>query len=432
MRRRSLSSTSFIRSYNAASILRTLYEKGVCTRSQLTRATRISPATVSRIVTQLVEAGIVRATTQAASSGGRRPALLEIDQTKLHAVGVELRQDQVAMALVNLGGEQVRREAFTPATLHPERLVADLARRVAAMIEEGGVDRASILGVGLAVAGVVERERGMVVRSVNLGWDNVPVAASLEARLDLPVLVENDANAAALAEVWFGRRQERNLMYLKTEAGVGAGIVLEQQPVNGPRGMTGEIGHIPLIQDGHLCRCGQHGCLETYVNVQDVLERYARLAGRALDKEGFFRLALRGDRVASRLVDEAAEALTMAVSFAGALLDVDVVFIGGVWGEFSPAFVERIQQGFQAVVDRTGLEKQVRVRGASLGADTDLMGAAGLVIDDWLNPYSSDTAEIVPNARRKEGMLLPIASKYRSRTAAKEPDSNEGGNPREA
>ncbi|HEY8531979.1 MAG TPA: ROK family protein, partial [Limnochorda sp.] len=322
MRRRSLSSTSFIRSYNAASILRTLYEKGTCTRSQLTRATKISPATVSRIVTQLTEAGIVRAEARAASSGGRRPVLLQIDRTKLHAVGVELRQDQVAMILVNLKGEAVRREAFPPATLEPEVLISELARRIARLIEEAAVPRSSLLGVGLAVAGVVDRERGRVARSVNLGWDHVSVTAPLEAQLDLPVIVENDANAAALSEVWFGRQPvPANLLFLKTEAGVGAGIVLDQQPINGPRGMAGEIGHIPLFQNGHRCRCGQTGCLESYVNVRDVLARYARLAGRPVDQETFFRLALQGEAVASRLVDEAREALTAALSHAALLLD---------------------------------------------------------------------------------------------------------------
>lgn len=243
--------------------------------------------------------------------------------------------------------------------------------------------------------------------------------------------MENDANAAALAEVWFGQLQgQTNLMYLKTEAGVGAGIVLDHQPVNGPRGMAGEIGHIPLIKDGHRCRCGQHGCLETYVNVQDVLERYARLSGRRLEKETFFRLALEGEAVASRLVDEAAEALTLALSHAGLLLDLDLIFIGGVWGAFSPAFVERIQEGVQAVIDRTGLEKVIQVRGATLADDADLMGAAGLVIDHWLNPYASDTPELIPESRRKEGVRLPIATEYGSRSGTTtQGDSKEGGSP---
>lgn len=396
MRRRRLSSTSLIRSYNATSILRTLHAKGACTRAELARATGISPATVSRIVNQLAEAGLVQVKALAASSGGRRPALLEIDQTKLHVVGVELRRDQVAMILVNLRGEAIRQAAYPPGTLQPEALVTHLAQRIHRLIEEAAVDRGSLLGVGLAVAGVVNRAEGRVVRSVNLGWAQVPLAAQLEERLELPVLVENDANAAALSEVWFGQRHPpANLIFLKTEAGVGAGIVLEHQLFNGPRGMAGEIGHIPLIPDGHPCRCGQRGCLETYVNVRDVLKRYTELTGREADQETFFRRAAKGEPAARALVEEARQALTLTSAHVALLLDVEAIFIGGVWGAFSPAFVQEVEAGVQRVIDQTGLEKSVRVHGASLGADADLMGATGLVIDSWLTPHAPDRSELV-------------------------------------
>ncbi|BAS26267.1 ROK family transcriptional regulator [Limnochorda pilosa] len=414
MRRSSLTSTSFIRSYNAASILRTMHEEGACTRTSLARTTKMSPATVSRIIGQLMGHGIVREESRIPSSAGRKPVLLRIDYAKLPIVGVELRRNPATILLSNLRGERLERRSCQLGTLESEGLISELAGCIDRLIRDSGLERAQVLGVGLAVSGVVDHEGGRVVRSLDLDWHDVPVAAVLGRKLGLPALVENDANAAALAELQFGRYSETtSFMYLKTETSVGAGIVLQGELLNGPGGMAGEIAHVPVIRGGHPCPCGQRGCLQTYLNVPDVLARYRSLTGEAVERETFFERALGGDPTARRLVDEAAEALAVASSFAGALLDVNLVVVGGVWGTFSPSFLQRVEERFQAVGDRTGLNKKVAVRGSSLGDDSDLMGAIGLVSDRWLNPYGS--VPVAGRAGERRGMLLgargrPLAS----------------------
>lgn len=395
MRRPTLSSTSVVRSYNVAAVLQTLHRAGSCSRAELTELTRMSPSTVSRITAQLIKRGIIVEERLGTSTGGRPPVMLRLDYEKLYVIGVLLLRDRVSLGIFDLNGQAIHKLSYVPYALDPEFLTRELHDRIDELLTAAEIrKRSHVLGVGLAVAGVVRSEDGTVSRSVNLGWRDVPIARMLEVRLALPVLAENDANAGALAEMWFGGAGDGgNIMYVKTDAGVGAGIIFEQQLVTGPRGMAGEIGHIPFVADGHPCRCGQRGCLETYVSMPDVLRRYAAATGRDIDKATFFDSARKNDEVAVRLIEEAKSTLTLALTAATAMLDLDQVVVDGIWGRFSPEFLNEVQTGVQQAMRRTGLDKHVMVQPSRLGEDSDLLGAVGLVTNRLFSPPDVLAAE---------------------------------------
>lgn len=391
MRRRTLHSTSIVRSYNAAAVLQTLHRVGSCSRSELTELTRMSPATVSRITAQLIEKGIIIEERVGESTGGRPPVLLRLDYEKLCIVGVRLLRDEVSLGLFDLHGQALHKVSYVPYDLDPQFLLRELRTRIDEMLAlSGGPMGNHVLGLGVAVAGVVRSGEGVVVRSVHLGWRDVAIARQLERLLGLPVFVENDANAGALAEMWFGEHggedDVTSFMFVKTDTGVGAGLLLEQQLLSGTRGMVGEIGHIPIVPDGHLCRCGQRGCLETYMYMPDVLGRYEELSGVAVDKQTFFDSGTKGDPVAATLIHEAREALTFALSAAAALLDLDKIVVDGGWGAFDPAFLQTIEKQVRATIQSTGLDKTITVRPSGLGDDGDLLGAVGLVSNRLFSP----------------------------------------------
>lgn len=395
MRRRTLSSTSVVRSYNVAAVLQTLHRAGSCSRAELTELTRMSPSTVSRITAQLIKRGIIVEERLGSSTGGRPPVMLRLDYEKLYVIGVLLLRDRVSLGIFDLNGQAIHKHTYVPYALDPEFLIRELHDRIDELLTAAEIrKRSHVLGVGLAVAGVVRSEDGTVSRSVNLGWRDVPIARMLEDRLALPVLAENDANAGALAEMWFGGAADGgNVMYVKTDAGVGAGLIFEQQLITGPRGMAGEIGHIPFVADGHPCRCGQRGCLETYVSMPDVLRRYAATTGRDIDKATFFDSARKSDDAAVRLIDEAKSTLTLALTAATAMLDLDMVVVDGVWGRFNPGFLADVQTGVQQAMKRTGLDKHVTVQPSRLGEDSDLLGAVGLVTNRLFSPPDVLAAE---------------------------------------
>jgi glucokinase len=165
------------------------------------------------------------------------------------------------------GRVRARRRRPTEPSGDPARDVARLVGDARALLAEAEIERTALLGVGVSAPGPLDRARGALVRPPNLpGWEDVPLRDLLEQGLDLPVHVENDANAAALAEWRFGAgRGLRDLVYLTMSTGVGAGLVLDGRLYTGVAGNAGEIGHVPVEWDGEPCACGRRGCLEAYV-----------------------------------------------------------------------------------------------------------------------------------------------------------------------
>lgn len=383
-----LNSTKLIRTFNAISILRTLYKEGSSSRTRLTEVTKMSPSTVTRIISELLEQGIITEKGTEESNGGRKPVILQLNFDKLYIVGIQMNRDRVSLALSNLKGKILAKRQFRPYSLEPEELLRELVIEFDKLLKDSPIKKEHILGVGLAISGIVESSKGVLIRSVNLGWRNIKISERLEEMLDFPVVTENDANAAAMAEFWFGGAKDTpNFLYLKTSTGVGAGVVYERNLLTGPRGMAGEIGHIPLKENGRRCRCGQRGCLETYLYQSDVFRRYADETGRTVeDFTELYARARSGDTTAGRILDEAAEALSIAVSFAGGLLDLDMVVIGGEWGALGDEFLDKIRSYNEHVLDRCGLQKNIKIKGSELGQDSDLLGAVGLVINKWFTP----------------------------------------------
>ena len=386
--RRGLSSTSLIRSYNVVSVLQTLYREGACSRTRLAKVTKMSPATITRIVGELLAQGIIAEHGIGESNGGRKPILLKLSYEKLFIIGIQIRRDQVALGLADLKGKLMRKTSYSPYSLEPDTLIRELVQEFQNLLQNANVKKEHILGVGVAISGIVESERGILIQSVNLGWRDVHIAEMLEKQLDFPVVVENDANAAALAELWFGNAKNvSNFLLLKTSAGVGAGIIYNRKLLTGPRGMAGEIGHIPLQKNGPPCRCGQKGCLETYLYFPDVLKRYQSETGEAI-KDWFelYTKILNHDPVACKILEELAETMSIAVSLSGGLLDLDMVVISGVWANFKELLINRLEQNFQTILELSGLKKKFSVLCSTLGEDSDLLGAVGLFTQKWFTP----------------------------------------------
>ncbi len=386
--RRGLNSTSIIRSYNVASILQTIYREGTCSRAKLAEVTKMSPSTVTRIVSELLAQGIVVEHGIGESDGGRKPVFLKLSYDKLYIVGIQIRRDQVALGISDLKGKLMQKSSYSPYSLEPDTLIRELVQEFENLLENSKIKRKHILGIGVAISGIVESKQGVLLHSVNLGWRNIKIAKILEDKLGFPVVVENDANAAALAELWFGGAKDvSNFLYLKTSTGVGAGIVYNRKLLTGPRGMAGEIGHIPLRKNGYQCRCGQKGCLEAYLYLPDVLKRYQMESGEEInDCFEFYAKASNQDPVATLIFEELVGALSIAVSLSGGILDLDMVVIGGVWANFKEALIERLEDNFQTILERNGLKKPFSVISSTLGEDSDLLGAVGLVTNQWFTP----------------------------------------------
>jgi predicted NBD/HSP70 family sugar kinase len=383
-----LNSTHLIRSFNAIAVLQALYREGSVSRARLTEVTKMSPATITRIIAELIEQRVIIEERIGESNGGRRPIILRLNYDQLFVVGVQILRDRVALAISDIKGKMIVKKVFQQYSLEPDSLFNEISIELESLLKSAQIDREYLLGVGIAIAGIVDSNNGILLRSVNLGWREVEVAEKLEKILNIPVFVENDANAAALAEMWFGGAKEiSSMMYIQTTSGVGAGIIYDRRLLTGSRGMAGEIGHIPLITNGQLCRCGQRGCLETYLYLPDLMRRYTEKTGITLENgRNIFSEAANGDGVAGQMITDAIEALSISISWAEVILDLEMVIIGGIWGRIDDLYFDQIKASLQGVLERSGINKSVIIKGSELGEDSDLLGAVGLVTNEWFTP----------------------------------------------
>jgi N-acetylglucosamine repressor len=337
------------REHNHRLVLRAVYEFGPISRAEVARSTGLTRTTVSDVVTDLLDDGMVEEVGRGPSSGGKAPILLSIVGDARQVIGLDLGEAVFSGALVNLHGE-VRRVVELPVDgRNGDDALALVYRLVDELLEDAS---ASPLGIGVGTPGLVDARTGTILWAVNLDWQNLPLGGLLSERYGLPTNVANDSQAAALAEYTFGGDGPRqaNLITIKIGRGVGAGLVLNGTVFQGDGFGAGEIGHVTVVDDGAACRCGGFGCLETVASSRAIAARAGALAielgtplaSRAGGGDPTFEAVLdayhAGDPAARTAALEAARYLGQAVAgLIGALnigrivLDGPVTAFGDEW-----------------------------------------------------------------------------------------------------
>jgi predicted NBD/HSP70 family sugar kinase len=367
MEGRSKAAPADARRQNRSLLLRALFRAGPMSRADLARSSGLTPTTVSTVIGELVDAGMIEEAGRTSTGSVGKPAtLVSVVADARHVVCLDLsRDDEIRGAVVNLACKpvirrSVRRRSGNGATMSGQRL-AELAADVAGEL----ADRAErpLLGVGVSSPGVVDTE-GVVAKSAHLGFDHLPLGAFLAERLRLPVRVANDAHAAALGELALAPTSSGNLLLVRVTEGIGAGIVLNHQLFTGAAHAAGEIGHVVVNPRGDLCACGNRGCLETLVSIP--LARM-RAGGRA-------------DRPA---LVKAGRHLGAALAHLVSGLDIDTVVLSGIDEALGEPF--RLAAA-DAIRSRTlsDFGDRLQLRLSDFGDDDALLGAAVLILDQEL------------------------------------------------
>jgi predicted NBD/HSP70 family sugar kinase len=349
---------------NRSLLLGTLHREGPLSRADLAKGTGLTRATVSAVVRDLIDESVVEELGVRAAGGVGKPAtLVGIDADGRHVVCVDLSEpDEFVGAVVNLDGKVVVRRTYDRKG-RTGRSALTLVKRICRELVGDASDR--LLGVGIATPGVVKPD-GVITTAAHLGWTDLSLAAELSAQLDLPVHVVNDANAAALAEVTFGEPAGPDLICVRVDEGVGAGLVLGGRLFTGSSHAAGEIGHVVVSSDGARCACGKRGCLETEVS-EPLLDR--RLGEDGADEAAVLRAA--GTHLGTALA-----------TVVGALDVTEVVLSGPptvATETFSAATAESIASRTLPVIGN-----RLIVRPSTLGFDDVLVGAAARVLDQEL------------------------------------------------
>lgn len=381
----------FLRRHNFGLVLTTIAARGPLSRAQLAVDTGLTKATVSQLAERLVSCGLVRELEPARGAVGRPGSPLELDRKGIVGLGVEIAADYLAVCAADLSGAVVihRVEGRDNRGAAPSAVIDRVAALVHAVREDLQATGRSALGVSVAVPGLVEG--GHTVRlAPNLpGWTDLPLAAHLSVALatQLPIEAENEANLAALAELWYGIATDLDFIHVSGEIGVGGGVVVDGAVFRGVRGFAGELGHVTVDPAGPLCGCGSTGCLEQYAG-QDALLRAAGVTGDSSTRDGDPNGPLRelvsraeaGDGRTTAALDAAGRAIGLAVAAVVNILDVPTVVLGGIYAPLAQWLVEPVETELRlrALANRWD---PVTVLVSTLGTQAAVRGAAGVCVD---------------------------------------------------
>jgi predicted NBD/HSP70 family sugar kinase len=354
-------------------------------RASIAGATGLTRATVSALVDDLLGGRLLTEVEPAPRAGAGRPAnglTLAIDGPA--GLGLEINVDYLAACVVDLSGD-VRHRLVHPGDQRPrtpDEVFADLAGLAAKARDAAVAEGLTPAGVAVAVPGLVDSD-GLVRLTPNLGWRDVPVRPALALvdglggprGLALPLVVDNEANLAALGELYATPPGRPSFVYVSGEIGIGAGIVLDGALFRGARGWSGELGHVTVDPEGPRCHCGSRGCLERYAGQEALLGS----VGLDRDPGRLAELAAAGEARALRALSGAATALGVTLAGVVNLLDVDTVVLGGVYAPLTPWLGPAVQRELRARV-LTAQWSPVTVRPSALGGAAAVVGAAWSVV----------------------------------------------------
>ena len=379
---------------NRARALDILREERIISRPLLAKRTGLSRATIALLIDDLLGFGLVCERGLGNSSGGRPPVMLEFNPNAAQAVGARLRDHRWGIVLTDLDARVVQHLDVPINDLSPRAAVAALHAGVNQITSH--VDRSRLLpAIGIGTPGLVDMATGIVKTAVDVGWYDVPIREMIETDLQMRAFVANRSRVGALAELWHGReRNLENLIYISIGTGIAAGIVINGELLMGANSSAGEFGHITVLPDGPLCRCGNRGCLQALVSGPAIANRareqlrhnaHSRLLDlveghpERITPETVFAAAQEGDELSQQIVIDTATYLGIAVANLINLFNPELIVLGGPVGQNGQILLEPLRMEVQRRAMAYPLSA-TQIVTSTLGADAGAIGAAVLVL----------------------------------------------------
>lgn len=373
-------SQTSLREANRARVVSAVQQHGSLTQVELAGITGLSRASVSNIVTELAELGVLD--TSPSIRSGRRARLVTIARTVGLVGGIDVGSRTMRVALSDASLQIVATEVLPLASDHRADLsLQRAAMLVGEMVESVGGSGDELLAIGVGVPAPVDVAHGRVSSTGLLrGWDGAAVTDQLSAALHVPVAVDNNSNLGALAEARFGAAVGCDpVAYVRLSGTVGAGLVLNGQVLHGRRGTAGELGHVVIDPHGAVCRCGNRGCLETVVGAAGLLHMLRASHGNVTLEDVIAR-ALQGDVGCQRAIADTGRTLGAAIANLCNLFDPEMVVIGGRLAEAGEILLEPLRGAVDQHTLRSTLGSPAVVA-AEFGAEAELRGALAAALD---------------------------------------------------
>nr|WP_276314768.1 ROK family protein [Rhizobium changzhiense] len=341
---------------NRRLILNLLRREGPRSRADIATVIGLSPAAVTFVVADLLEEGIVIEGKTVPGLTGRRPIPVDINYEHALAVGFKLMVDSVECVATDLATNPVAAMRVSLDGHEPDKVADLLAGTVPELVKLAGRPNAKLAGIGISMPGVINHEQTACVRSHRFSWDNVPLASLVASRVHVPVWLEDDTNAYAIAQQLFGLgRQHRNMAVLAVGVGISCALVIDGKLYRGANGAAGKFGHTLFEEGGRLCECGKRGCLMAYHSELSMLRRWREAIGRG-EELGLpeLREALSsGDATATALVADSGRGIGTALANLVNITDPEVIVAGGEAVSLGDPFLTPLREALAARTFRT-------------------------------------------------------------------------------
>ena len=330
----------YVQQMNRRLVLDTLLNHGPMSKIEISRATTLSPTTVGNAIIELQAENLVHEVGKVASPLGRRPTLLDIQWNSRSVIGLAIIDNKVIGVRTNIAA------VVQKVSIKKFELSGNIIAVLTAIVDElmEGLGDTSVLGIGLATPGILNRKDGEIETIANYPWKHLKFPGDVLHHRSLPWVIENDTNAAALGEAYFGRgRGVQSFCYVHVGTGIGAGIIVDHHIFLGSHGNAGEVGHITVETKGKKCRCGNVGCLEAHVSWQEVMsllrdhlpqEMWVDDFETIVDRAGYLRSIYHKGMVSEALVD-IADMLAVGISSLVSITDPSLVIVEGIFNQCS-------------------------------------------------------------------------------------------------
>jgi len=367
-------------------VLRALAEYSQLSRAEIATRTGLARATVSSVIYDLIDHGLVRERAESGPStarAGRPPQILSLEPSAAFALGLDIAHDHVRAILTDVVGTVCwDRTEPMPVDEDPEGALTAAERLINAAEQDVGISREKILGLGAGIASPVDKDgRRLHAEGIMPGWVGVRPVDELASRIGLPVQITNDANAGVLAEHRYGAaRGCDDVVYVRLSSGIGAGAICDGRMLLGHGGIAGELGHLVVEAQGMVCRCGNRGCLETIASPPAIAGLLARSWGRPVASQDLIGLLRSGDRGTVRAIEDAGAAVGGALAAAVMVLNPELIVVGGELAAVGDYLFEPMRRAIARDIMSSHAES-LRIVPSALGDNASVRGAAALILE---------------------------------------------------
>ncbi|HEY3838645.1 MAG TPA: ROK family transcriptional regulator [Bryobacteraceae bacterium] len=374
--------SGILRTVNEALVLNLVRERQPISRVAIARTTGLKESTISSIVRELLEQNLIVETDFGDSGGGRRPLMLDLKRDRSRTIGVDLGCHRTIIGVSDFSGDLVG-QLCLPTDPNPAVFLDQLADAIEQAIKEFVPSGMPVEGIGFGMPGLMDRTEGRIIYAANLDWHNVAVGAYMRQRFSYDLLFEDNVRCAGLAAVWFGSLNDLShgsAIVLVVDEGIGCALIIDGHLYRGATLGAGQAGHISIVRDGPVCRCGNRGCWEMMASNDATLARYNRETGSALGS--FAQLIERlhaGDAAAVQAIRQTGRYLGDGIAVLANLLNPELLILDGPltesWTEIEPEI--------QMVLEQRTLKENresLILRPSPIRKNTTLSGAISLAL----------------------------------------------------